>query len=165
MTFPSEVSGMMGSSSNVISRKLAEGYIDEFEFLMILMDVIHFQADWQDTATEMVVNSTLRNGNHFYTGERIVADERYDILMGIPWHTGCNPHTDYLPHKVVVERTALADQSVTRLEARPVHFIGLKQFPRALRRPKSGMQFLRVAEVSRCHTTSQTGSQGPTYVF
>ena len=137
-----------GCTSNVISREFAEAHRDEFEFRPILMDVCHSKAGSGEIATEMVLNGTIRIGHHSYTADWIVADARYDVLLGMPWHIDCNPRTDYPARTVFVDSRELSAEYVPRLDARKVQPMGAKQFRRALRRPRSRMQFFRVAQVS-----------------
>lgn len=46
-------------------------------------------------STGMVAAGTVSIGSYTYTSNWIVADCRYDVLLGMPWHTEENARVDY----------------------------------------------------------------------
>lgn len=71
-------------TSNVTSRHFVSAHRDKFVFRPILRAVRDSKAGLQEIASKVVVNGTLCIGFHHHTGDWIVADARFDILLGMP---------------------------------------------------------------------------------
>lgn len=48
-----------------------------------------------EESSQIVVNATIQIGRHSYTSNWAVANSRYDVLLGMPWHTDTLPTIDY----------------------------------------------------------------------
>ncbi len=51
----------------------------------------------------------MKIGNHFYNSNWIVANCRYDVPLGMPWHVTFNPSIDYKKKVVSVGREFLSE--------------------------------------------------------
>lgn len=137
-----------GCTSSVISREFAEVHRNKFAFCPILMDLCHSKQGSRGIATKMTASGTLGIGNQSYTADWIVADARYDVLLGISWNVDCNQKADYQARTVIVDGFEVSAQPVLRRNTRHVQSMGVKQFLRVLRSPGSGTQVFRVRPVS-----------------
>lgn len=155
MVMPGEFEGVSahvlkvnGCTSNVISRDFAEANRAQFTFQPILVDVSHSMQGSGDIATEMIVNGTVTIGYYAYRGNWIVADARYDALLGMPWHFDANPKTNNESLTVEIDRHTLGGKLTAQQGFCVVQNMRVKQCQRSLKRVKKGTQIFRVVQIS-----------------
>lgn len=150
-----------GCTSNVVSREFASAHEHLLKFSPVLIDVNHSKQGANEIATELIANGTVCIGSYSYTGNWIVADCRYDILLGMPWHTEERPETDYVCRTVRVRKHKLCASPVARSSPFSVTNLGVKRFRKMLRCPAPGVEVFRVVEVSSSQFSSSTPLAGP----
>ena len=64
--------------------------------------VNHSNEGTSENASRFVLNGTLRIGSHTYTLNWVVANCRYDVLLGMPLHVAHNPQIDFVKRNVTV---------------------------------------------------------------
>lgn len=88
-----------------------------------------------EEAEEVVVNAELKLGSHLYTSNWIVADFRYDILFGMPWHVQHLPITDYKTCTVRVGENMLPKTRKSEGSVK-IQNMGVKKFRSLFRKKK-----------------------------
>lgn len=83
-----------GCNTNVISKEFYAAHPDLFEARETSVVVSHSQRGSAETSTHVVMNGVLQMGAHRYQSNWAVADSRYDVLLGMPWHVECKPCRD-----------------------------------------------------------------------
>ncbi len=84
-----------GCNTNVVSHEFLRANHEKFNWENCNVDVSHSMKDSFENALKVVPGVTLRIGKHFYTSNWLVANCRYNILLGIPWYVTYNPSIDY----------------------------------------------------------------------
>ena len=84
-----------GCNTNVVSK----GFVKKFQHCLKVVDdnimVQHSNKDSKERASQIVLNGTLKIGNHSYKSNWVVSNCRYDVVLGMPWHVAHNPNIDY----------------------------------------------------------------------
>lgn len=92
-----------------------------------------------ENASELIFNGTLKLGTHEYTSNWVVANARYDVLLGMPWHAAHNPNIDYVNRTVKIGTDVIPVDSY-ELKDEPrvqVTNLSVKKFRRLLRKRAS----------------------------
>lgn len=89
-------------TANVVSQDFAGTNHQQLKFSPVLVDPNHFMQGANEIATQMSANGTIRIGTYSYTGNWIVADCRYDVLLGMPWHMEEHSNADYVERSMLV---------------------------------------------------------------
>ena len=109
-----------GCNTNVISRRFFGLHRQRFHARKADVVVNHSREGWSEKASHVVYEGTLRIGSHTYTSNWLVADCRYDVLLGTPWHVANNPQIDYKKRIVTVNDKAIHFGKSTLTK---VHFV------------------------------------------
>ena len=129
-----------GCSTNVISRRFFGLHRQRFQVRKASVVVNHSNEDTSENSSHVVLNGTLSIGSHTYTSSWVVANCRYDVMLGMPWHVAHNPQIDYVKRNVNVKgdviklcsdengRTGSIDESVK------VTNLGVKKFRQMLKK-------------------------------
>jgi hypothetical protein len=95
----------------------------------------HSDDDRVEQATKIILDGRLKVGNHEYLSNFVVANCRYDVLLGRPWHVASNPQVSY-PARVA----QLKDDTLPVMtgaeefgRAAKVHNMSIKRFRKELR--------------------------------
>lgn len=67
----------------------------------------HSDKETTQRSNIVVLNATLNIDSHLYTSNWVVANSRYDVILGIPWHVTYNPIINYTKHTVSVNGSSL----------------------------------------------------------
>lgn len=78
-------------NTNVISREFFESHADCFDVAERRVEVSHSKKGNTETATKVVLNARLICGEHVYNSNFAIANCRYNVLLGMPWHVSCKP--------------------------------------------------------------------------
>ena len=84
-----------GCNTNVVSKRLVKKFRHCFKVVDDDVLVQHSDKDSNERSSQVVLNGTLKIGNHTYTSNWVVANSRYDVLLGMPWHVAHNPTIQY----------------------------------------------------------------------
>lgn len=78
-----------------MSQEFASGNEHLLRFTSILINVNHFKQDPNEIETDMIAKGKVQIASYCYSGNWTVADSRYDVLLGMSWHTEEHPVADY----------------------------------------------------------------------
>ena len=100
-------------------------------------EVSHSNQDNVEFSSEVIVNGKIEIGDYTYQSNWIVANCRYDVLLGMPWHRKENPKVDYKNLEVTVGKNVF--KAVLDVPERlQITNIGVKEFKSILRSTKQG---------------------------
>ena len=129
-----------GCNTNVISRDFFELHAELFDVVEKKVQVSHSNKESTEVATKIVVQAKLVCGTHVYHSNFAVANCRYDVLLGMPWHVECKPMIRY-----EIPTVAVADQhlpvEVDDSSGPVISNIGVKKFRSMLRKKGSREDF------------------------
>lgn len=122
-----------GCNTNVVSKTFLAGHSDLFRVKDTPTLLSHSKKDSNEEASQVIVDAELRIGRHTYRSNFVVADCRYDVLLGMPWHKRVSLRIDYVTPVVYVENQYLP---VSRGEEDPVVVtsLGVKKFRSMVRK-------------------------------
>lgn len=121
-----------GCNTNVISKAFVKQNRRLLKIRKTRSVINHSDKARTETSSEIVIGAEVEIGKHKYTSNWVVANSRYDLLLGMPWHTETNPQTDYDSQSVqvgdvVLPRKSIVDPNLT------ITNIGVKKFRSLLR--------------------------------
>ena len=90
-----------------------------------------------------MLKGTLRLGAHAYTSNWIVANCRYDVLLGMPWHVAHNPSINY-EQRIVKVGPGVIPAFQKNDEKIPVTNLGVKKFRRMLKKNTKKVELYQV---------------------
>lgn len=136
-----------GCNTNVISKDFATRNAHLFDIRDCDIPVSHSKKDTTEVATQIILQGKLRIGGHVYVSNWAVADCRYDVLLGMPWHVEVQPEVDYSGPNVVVQGEVLPKLPQQDCGHNiKVTNLGVKKF-RSLLRKKAGCNSFRVYQL------------------
>jgi len=83
-----------GCNTNVVSHEFFQKNKSCFKWKHCNVEVRHSEADSVEKSSQVVLGATVRIGKHSYKSNWLVANCRYDVLLGMPWHVANNPNID-----------------------------------------------------------------------
>lgn len=86
----------------MVFKQFASRYPNVFDIHKCEIPITHSKKDSVEISNSLVLNGRFKIGNHEYISNWAVADYRYDILIGMPWHREINPTLDYTGPGVLV---------------------------------------------------------------
>lgn len=136
-----------GCNTNVISKS----FVEANRHLLTLRHepslISHSDKDYTETSEEVVVDTEIELGTHSYRSNWIVANCRYDLILGMPWHEATNPSVDYVAKTVTIEGKALPS-SLDAVSKVTIGNIGVKKFRSLLRNKKKHSETFVVLQVN-----------------
>lgn len=96
-----------GCNTNVVSKSFLSENRGMFEIKQAATSLSHSKRGSTEVASEVVMNAELKMGEHQYASNFVVADCRYDVLLGMPWHKRNSPRIDYTKPMVCVGKNCL----------------------------------------------------------
>jgi len=72
---------------------LSNGHLLNFDSQEI--KIRHYNKSSTESSVKIVKDTTVWIGEHCYQSNWAVADIKYDILLGMPWHSENAPQTEY----------------------------------------------------------------------
>ena len=134
-----------GCNTNVISQRLLSRFRNRFQVMKSKTVVQHSRDGSREESSEVVINGTLRIESHTYTSNWVVADCRYDVLLGMPWHVANNPQIDYVKRVVKVHdgEFSLGTVSSPR-NGIAVTNMSVKSFRKLMKKPSPKVQVFQV---------------------
>lgn len=130
-----------------------------FEIENVPSCVNHSQNGTSEKSSELILSGTLKLGAHKYTSNWVVANARYDVLLGIPWHVAHNPRVDYVQRVVQVGDDEIpVDPFDNKSEPRvQVANISVGKFRRLLRN-RSGLSDFQLFRAIQVNTMERFGN-------
>ena len=125
------------------------------------IEVSHSRRGSTEEATEVIINGTLKIGPHTYKSNWVVADCRYDVLLGMPWHVAHNPDINYKNRTVHIGNQLLPVES-NPPEIEPeirVMNLGVKKFRKMLKGTKNDNDFQVFQVFQKSDIKGMKGSQ------
>ena len=136
-----------GCNTNVVSKDFVQKHSHLFNIEDTAITVTHSKRDSIEMASQVIIRGTICIGSHSYCSNWAVADCRYDVLLGMPWHVATKPNVDYDPPAVSVDGTCLPlEHGSSGLQSIKVSNIGVKKF-RALIRKKGNRKDFQVIQL------------------
>jgi hypothetical protein len=80
-----------GCNIIVVLKKFVQKNAGAFKTMCRNVTVNHSAEDKVEQATQVLLEGKLKMGNHEYVSNFVVANCRYDILLGMPWHVAQDP--------------------------------------------------------------------------
>lgn len=111
---PARVLKDEGCTSNFVSRECASANKHLLRFTPVLIDVNHSKQDANGIATEVIDHGKVQMGSNCYSGNWIVVDSHYEVLLGMPWHTEEHPVADSDRRTVQVRKHLLSGSHLAR---------------------------------------------------
>ena len=144
-----------GCNTNVISRDFVATNKDIFHTLDTKTTAAHSKKGSHEEATQVVVDGVLNMGSHKYRSNWAVADCRYDVLLGMPWHVRHNPDIDYEARSIPVNLDPLPVANEDKNEPRICN-IGVKKFRSLLRKKgqREDFQVFHLVEANHAFASS-----------
>ena len=155
-----------GCNTNVVSRDFFEINKGKLKWKKCEVEVRHSKHNSVERSSEVIVGATLVINGHVYKSNWLVANCRYDVLLGMPWHVSSNPDTNY-KHRIVKVGSHVLHPIVTLPKEKvEVQSISVKKFRSLLssKRNKDDTQiFQLVPQVnsSELMTSRKTDFQVP----
>lgn len=135
-----------GCSTNVISREFVDKHRKFLNIQSTSFFINHSSKNSTEKANELVVNTEIQIGDHTYRSNWIVADCRYEILLGMLWHVACCPTIDYCSGMLKTGDIVLPS-SRDRTSTIQIHNLGVKKFRSLLRKKKQNSEDFVVYQV------------------
>jgi hypothetical protein len=146
-----------GCNTNVVSRKFVQSNAEAFKTMCRNVTVTHSAEDRVEQATQIIMDGRLKVGNHEYLSNFVVANCRYDVLLGMPWHVASNPRVSYTAREVQLNDGALPVSTGAEEFGRvaKVHNMSIKRFRRELRKMQTRGYFkaFQLVELSNMDCT------------
>ena len=142
-----------GCSTNIISKDLVRRNPDTFDIVDANITISHSKKGTTEKSVQMARSATIRVGSTTYTGNWAIADCRYDVLLGMPWHEHFSPKVDYTDRTVMVDGKPLPIMESNGHKRKPtveITNIGVKKF-RSLLRKKGHRSDFEVFQVCEAH--------------
>lgn len=135
-----------GCNTNVISKSFVNKNRHLLETKSTCVNINHSYRKVVEEASEVVVDGLVEIGNLKYKSNWIVADCRYDILLGMPWHVECTPTVDYRTRTLKAGNTVLPS-SLDSVGTVKVNNIGVKKFRSLLKKKNKNCQDFAVFQL------------------
>ena len=84
-----------GCNTNVMSYEFFNRYKKILRWKNCEVEVRHSKSGSCENSSIVILGATLKIGTHKYRSNWLVADCRYDLLLGMPWHVSNNPLINY----------------------------------------------------------------------
>lgn len=130
-----------GCNTNVISRTFVNRNRHLFNIEKTSVTIHHSNKKIVEKAEEVIVGAEIGIGSHTYRSNWIVADCRYDILLGMPWNVDCRPSVDYKSKTIKIGNNTLPTYA-ERNRSVKVCNMGVKKFRSLLRKKKNSDDFM-----------------------
>ena len=136
-----------GCSTNVISPRLLDRWRSQFQVKKSKTVVNHSREGSGEESSEVVLNGTLKFASHTYTSNWVVAECRYDALLGMPWHVANNPRIDYVNRVVQVREEEISVERKRPFVGQKrvtVSNMSVKGFRKLMKKPPPNVQVFQV---------------------
>lgn len=126
-----------GCNTNVLSIDFFKRHRHLLNIQPTLTTICHSSKTSTESSNEMIIEAEIEVGSHKYRSNWAVANCRYDVLLGMPWHIDCKTKIKYTEGTVIVNGKSLpiigSSSQVVKITS-----LGVKKF-RSLLRKKGKM--------------------------
>lgn len=98
------------------------------------MSISHSSRQFEEETTDLIESSKLKIGLHCYESRFVVADTRYDVILGTPWHKDVSPTADYDANSIRIADILIRGELPENNSSTAINNITLKQCQRMLRK-------------------------------
>lgn len=147
-----------GASTNIISKSFYARNKDKFCTIESRVSLAHSSESTEEADCEMVEMVTLKIGGHAYQSRFLLANTRYDVILGTPWHKDVMPRACYDEQKVVIGDQVLNGMKYDGSENN-VSNISIKKFRRLMK--EKGTQVYAVV-LNALESTEYSFGRSPT---
>jgi hypothetical protein len=140
-----------GCNTNVVSKKFVQKNAGAFKTMCRNVTVNHSAEDKVEQATQVLLEGNFKMGNHEYVSNFVVANCRYDVLLGMQWHVAQDPKVSYSAREVHVKDVKIPVDTGDSLGSKTkVQSMSVKSFRRDLRamNNRNAIKVFKLAEVS-----------------
>lgn len=153
-----------GCNTNIISVEFFERNRHLFKTEDATVHISHSEKNTVETASKIIRDATIVLGGIRYTSNWAIAQCRYDVLLGMPWHKELCPKVDYAKHRVTILNSSLPLADTEDSGRVQVSNLGAKKF-RSLLKTKNRDSYevysVKIQDVSRSACIAHTEAQGP----
>ncbi len=136
-----------GCNTNIISNEFFQRNCGLLKWKHCDIEVKNSSKESNELATKIVLGGTLQIGDHLYKSNWLVANCRYDILLGMPWHVETKPKIDYQKKNFIVENSdILKDERRIGTHAE-IDNITIKQFRKIASQNDHTAQIFHLSQV------------------
>lgn len=122
------------------------------------LEIDHSSGDSSEVTSGIVVDAILQIGKHQYLSNWAIANCRYDVILGTPWHVDNNVITDYGNQVLTVNGRFIPVPKSINNKVK-ISNIGIKNFRSFIRKHahKRDFEVFYIREISNIHaaTTKQ----------
>lgn len=140
-------------TANIMTHNFADAHKDKLHFCSILTDMCHCKQDYGEFATRVVMNGTIKIDSYMSSRSWIVADTRYDVVMGISCHMNDSPQRIYKNCVAIVDNHGLLAMYASCQDWLTIRTVQVNRFPRRLRFSKLVTCILLAVQEISCKTT------------
>ena len=99
-----------GCNTNVMSYEFFKKNKNILRWENCKVEVRHSKSGSIENSSIIVLGATLKIETHKYRSNWIVADCRYDLLLGMPWHVSNNPLINYQKRTIILGKEVIKVQ-------------------------------------------------------
>lgn len=142
-----------GCNTNIISSTFVLKHASKLEIQPANISIFHSKRQSSELSDKVVLDATVKIGDHNYKSNFVVADCRYDVLLGMPWHKSEGPTVDYRESKVEATGCSLPIATAMR-DGISISNLGINKFRKMIKeRGKSEtLQAFAIIETSNAQT-------------
>jgi hypothetical protein len=124
-------------------RKFVQRNAETFKTFRMNVKVNHSDDDRVKQATQIILDGRLKVGNHEFLSNFVVANCRYDVLLGMPRRVASNPQVFYPARGVQLRDDTLPVMTGAGEFGRvaKVHNMSIKRFRKELRKMQTRDNF------------------------
>ncbi len=136
-----------GCNTNVVPHEFSQANREKFNWEKCNVEVSHSMKDSIENDSSVLLAATLRIDKHFYKSNWLVANCRYDILLGMQWHVTYNSSIDYQKKTVSVD-TEVLSKTKQRRNTVEVMNVSVKKFKNMCGKKKAEIQVFQLSKLS-----------------
>ena len=137
-----------GCNTNVVSRDFFRRNKKHLKFEECDVQVKHSNIDSIENSSTVILGATLKIGKHSYKSNWLVANCRYDVLLGMPWHVANNPHVDYNDRIIKIGKDELITNSNYGDEVPSVMNLSVKKFRSIMKKNSARINVFQLVPVT-----------------
>ena len=75
-----------GCNTTILSNEFVDRYHHLTDVHPAKFQILHSDKTTTEVASKVVLGVKVDIAGHLYTSNRVVANARYDVILGMPWH-------------------------------------------------------------------------------
>ena len=146
-----------GCNTNVVSHEFFSKNRRYFKWKKCKIEVRHSKSDSVENSSKVILGATLVVGKHSYKSNWLVANCRYDVLLGMPWHVAFNPNINYEKRIVKVgPDEILSDKSPSKATVKVTN-LSVRKFRNLLMKKKNCAELQLFQLIPKISLQNRTG--------